>query len=126
MEKILLNKERWLTEMPELIYKLKKEYGFYYSGWYSNIRRNIFEVINDKKNLKNRHRIVLYHHKGMFYLVVYRKKDTIIYETGEYYHDTKWNRVKYFTNKFEKFYAKAVKELENDLFKSCSSQWGNI
>lgn len=117
-----LTKEEWLTEIPELIYKLRKEYGFYYSGWSCNIRRSIFEVIKDKKNLKNRHRIVLYQNNQNFYLVIYRKNDTVIYETGEYHYDTKWNRISYFTKKFKKYYDKATEELENDMFKSCSGK----
>ena len=36
-----LNKEEWLSEMPELIYNLKLNYNFYFSGFYTNIKKDI-------------------------------------------------------------------------------------
>ena len=114
-----LTKEQWLEEIPELIYKLKKDYGFYYSGFPVRITKDILEII---KNPKNKHKIVLYNKDQKFFVVVYRKNDSVIYYTTEYIKDQKWNRISYFTKKFKKFYDKAERELENDLFKSCSSQ----
>lgn len=106
-------KDEWLTEIPKLIYKLKKDYGFYYSGFKINIRKDILDVINPKKH---KHKIVLYNKEGKFFLVVYRKNDTVIYYTNEYKQDTKYNRIKYFLNKFSDAYKKAEKELEDELF----------
>ena len=113
-----LTKEEWLTEMPDLIYKLKKDYGFYYSGFPVRISKDILEII---KNPKNKHKVVLYNKDQKFFLVVYRKNDCVIYYTTEYMEDEKWNRISYFTKKFKKFYTKAEKELENDLFKGYQS-----
>lgn len=110
-----LSKEEWLSEMPELIYKLKKDYGFYYSGFICRIQRDILEVINDKKN-KHKHKIVLYNKDKKFFLVVYRKNDSCTYYTNEYMSDNSYNRIRYFENKFRKAYTKAQKELENELF----------
>ena len=36
-----LNKEEWLSEMPELIHNLKLNYNFYFSGFYTNIKKDI-------------------------------------------------------------------------------------
>ena len=112
-----LTKEEWLTDIPCLIYKLKKEYGFYYSGGAYRITRDILEVI---KNPKNKHKITLYRNDRRFFLVVYRKNDTIIYFTNEYRNDKNWNRIRYFEKKFERAYARAERDLENDLFKEHS------
>lgn len=113
-----LTKEQWLSEIPDMIYKLKKDYGFYYSGFPVRITKDILDVINTKKH---KHKIVLYGKDQKYFLVVYRKNDTVIYYTTEYIKDSRYNRISYFTKKFKKFYNKAEKELENDLFKSYSS-----
>ena len=39
-----LNKEQWLNEMPELIYNLKLNYNFYFSGFYTKIKKDILEI----------------------------------------------------------------------------------
>lgn len=114
-----LKKEEWLSEMPELIYKLKKSYGFYYSGFLIRITRDILDVI---KTSKHKHKIVLYRNGQRFFLVVYRKADAVIYYTNEYKNDKGWNRIRYFENKFNRAYKKAETELENDMFKNCSSE----
>ena len=106
-------KDEWLVEIPKLIYKLKKDYGFYYSGFSTRITKDILEVINPKKH---RHKIVLYNKAGKFFLVVYRKNDTVIYYTNEYINDIKYSRIRYFINKFSDAYKRAEKELENELF----------
>jgi hypothetical protein len=107
-------KEEWLTEIPKLIYKLKKNYGFYYNcRSYSRISRDILDVINPKKH---KHKIVLYNKDNKFFVVVYRKNDTVIYYTNEYKRDTRYGRIRYFVNKFEKAYKKAEKELEDEIF----------
>lgn len=108
-----LNKEEWLNDMPKLIYKLKKEYGFYYSGFRCRIAKDILEVI---KNKKHKHKIVLYQRGQRFFIVVYRKNDTVIYFTNEYVDDKNWNRIRYFEKKFSRAYSKAERELENEMF----------
>ena len=107
------NKDEWLTEIPKLIYKLKKEYSFYYSGFNTRITKDILDVINPKKH---KHKIVLYNKENKFFLVVYRKNDTIIYYTNEYRQDKTFNRIRYFVKKFSAAYKKAEKELEDELF----------
>jgi hypothetical protein len=114
-----LTKEEWLQDIPELIYNLKKNYGFYYNGFQIRITKDILEVINPKKH---KHKIVLYRRGQRFFLVVYRKNDTIIYFTNEYVNDKNWNRIRYFEKKFNRAYCRAERELENDLFKGDSSK----
>lgn len=114
-----VSKEVWLKEMPELIYKLKKDYGFYYSGGFCRIQKDILEVIN--KN-KHKHKIVLYRRNQRFFLVVYRKSGPVIYFTNEYVDDKNWNRIKYFEKKFNRAYKRAEKEIEDELFKSYTSE----
>jgi hypothetical protein len=104
-----LNKEQWLNEMPELIYKLKVDYNFYFSGYYATIRKDILEII---KNPKNKHKIAVYNKDNRFWLVVYRKGSPDIYYTAEYKNDTKQSRISYFMRKFRKSYKKAEAEYE--------------
>lgn len=114
-----VSKEVWLKEMPELIYKLKKEYGFYYSGFICKITKDILEVINKSKH---KHKIVLYRRNQRFFLVVYRKAGPVIYFTNEYVDDQNWNRIRYFEKKFSRAYKRAERELEDELFKSYPSE----
>lgn len=113
-----LNKDEWLKDMPELIYNLKKNYGFYYSGFRVRINKDILEAINPKKH---KHKIVLYQRGQRLFLVVYRKSGQDIYFTNEYVDDPKWNRINYFQNKFYRAYKKAERDLENDELKSSTS-----
>lgn len=113
-----LTKEQWLEEIPELIYKLKKDYGFYYSGFPVRITKDILDIINTKKH---KHKIVLYKRDQRYFMVVYRKNDTIIYFTNEYRDDKKNNRIRYFIKKFSRAYKKAEKELEDELYKGISN-----
>lgn len=99
-----LSKEQWLTEMPELIYTLKYKYNFYFSGFYSRIKKDILEVI---KNPKYKHKIVLYNKDNRFFLVVYRKGSPDVYVCTEYKNDINNNRISYFIRKFRKSYKKA-------------------
>ena len=114
-----LTKEQWLKEMPELIYKLKKDYNFYYPGFIVRTTKDILEVINPKKH---KHKIILYRRNQRFFLVVYRKNDTIIYYTNEYKNDTNWNRIRWFEKKFNRAYKKAESEREDELFEIGSSE----
>lgn len=108
-----LNKDEWLTDMPKLVYMLKKQYGFYYSGFRVRIAKDILEVINSKKH---KHKIVLYQRGQRFFLVVYRKNDTVIYFTNEYASDKNWNRIRYFEKKFNRAYKKAERAVEDEMF----------
>ena len=40
--------------MPKLIYDLKLNYNFYFSGFYTKIKRDILDII---KNPKHKHKI---------------------------------------------------------------------
>lgn len=104
---IKLNKDAWLSEMPDLIYLLKRKYNFYYSGLYARISRDILDAINPNKH---KHKIVLYNRGQRFFLVVYKKNDYDIYFTNEYANDTKNNRIQYFVKKFKRAYLKAEEE----------------
>ena len=104
-----LNKEEWLSEMPELIHNLKLNYNFYFSGFYTRIKKDILEIV---KNPKNKHKISIYNKDNRFWLVVYRKGSPDIYYTAEYKKDSTPNRIRYFMRKFRKSYKKA--EVEYD------------
>ena len=108
-----LNKEEWLNEIPELIYNLKLNYNFYFSGFYTKIKKDILEII---KNPKNKHKISIYTKDNRFWLVVYRKGSPDIYYTAEYKKDTNNNRISYFMKKFNKSYEKAEVEYESKFY----------
>ena len=36
----IINKEEWLNDMPKLIYNLKLNYNFYFSGFYTKIKKD--------------------------------------------------------------------------------------
>ena len=111
-----LNKEEWLSEMPELIHNLKLNYNFYFSGFYTRIKKDILEIV---KNPKNKHKISIYTKDNRFFLVVYGKGSTDIYYTAEYKKDTNNSRISYFMKKFRKSYEEAEKEYEENIFKDC-------
>lgn len=111
-----LNKEERLSEMPELIYNLKLNYNFYFSGFYTNIKKDILEIV---KNQKHNHKIAIYNKDNRFWLVVYRKGSPDIYYTAEYKKDTDNSRISYFMRKFKKSYKKAEAEYESRIYSSC-------
>ena len=102
--------------MPKLIYKLKLDYNFYFSGYYSNIKRDILEIV---KNPKNKHKIAIYCKDNRFWLVVYRKGSPDIYYISEYKKDAKTSRISYFMRKFRKSYKKAEAEYEERRHRRC-------
>lgn len=106
-----LNKEEWLSEMPELIHNLKLNYNFYFNGLYTKIKKDILEIV---KNPKNKHKISIYTKDNRFWLVVYKKGSPAIYYTAEYKKDTTLNRIRYFMRKFRKSYEKAEAEYESN------------
>ena len=108
-----LTNEEWFKDMPELIYKLKKNYGFYYSGHYTSITRHIKDVLNPKKH---KHKIILYENNKIFYLVVYRKSGPNVYYT-DIFRDSSWRRIYAFINLFKQEYNRAERDLENDLYR---------
>ena len=113
---ITLSKEEWLSKMPELIHNLKLNYNFYFSGFYTRIKKDILEII---KNPKNKHKISIYNKDNRFWLVVYRKGSPDIYYTAEYKKDTSNSRISYFMKKFRKSYEKAEAEYEENIIKDC-------
>ena len=112
----ILNKEDWLNEMPKLIYNLKLNYNFYFSGFYTKIKKDILEII---KNPKNKHKISIYNKDNRFWLVVYRKGSPDIYYTAEYKKDTSSSRISYFMKKFRKSYEEAEQEYEKTIIEDC-------
>lgn len=112
-----LNKEQWLNEMPKLIYNLKLNYNFYFSGYYTTIRKDILEII---KNPRNKHKIAIYNKDKRFFLVVYRKGSPDIYTCTEYKNDTKQSRISYFMRKFRKSYKKAEAKYEQEQLRNNS------
>ena len=112
----ILNKEDWLNDMPKLIYNLKLNYNFYFSGFYTKIKKDILEII---KNPKNKHKISIYNKDNRFWLVVYKKELPDIYYTAEYKKDTNNSRISYFMKKFRKSYEKAESEYEETIIKDC-------
>ena len=102
--------------MPKLIYNLKLNYNFYFSGFYTRIKKDILEII---KNPKNKHKISIYNKDNRFWLVVYKKESPDIYYTAEYKKDTSNSRISYFMKKFRKSYEKAESEYEENIIKDC-------
>ena len=111
-----LNKEEWLSEMPELIYNLKLNYTFYFNGFYTKIKRDILDII---KNTKHKHKIAIYNKDNRFFLVVYRRGTSDIYYTAEYKKDTSNSRINYFMRKFKKSYEQAEAEYEKNIIEDC-------
>ena len=111
-----LNKEEWLSEIPELIHNLKLNYNFYFSGFDTKIKKDILEIV---KNPKNKHKISIYNKDNRFWLVVYRKGSPDIYYTAEYKKDTSTNRINYFMKKFRKSYEQAEAEYEKTIIEDC-------
>ena len=112
----ILKKEEWISEMPELIYNLKLNYNFYFSGFYTKIKKDILEIV---KNPKHKHKIAVYNKDNRFFLVVYRKGSPDIYYTAEYKKDTNSSRISYFMKKFRKSYEEAEAEYEENIIKDC-------
>lgn len=115
-----LSKEEWLKDVPELIYKLKLKYNFYFSGLYCSISRDILDIV---KNPKNRHKIAIYSKDKRFFLVIYKKNSPDIYYCSEY-KDSKQSTINYFMRKFRKSYKKAEEDYERKLWDN--SITGNI
>lgn len=114
----ILNKDKWLEDMPELVYKLKYNYNFYFNGLCTSIQRDILEIVNEKKD-KHKHKIVFYQKNQRLFIVVYRKGSPDIYICNEY---KDLDRVKYlrslyyFLNKLKRAYKKAEAEYEQKMF----------
>ena len=113
---ITLSKEEWLNEIPKMIYNLKLNYNFYFSGFYTRIKKDILEII---KNPKNKHKISIYNKDNRFWLVVYKKGSPDVYQTAEYKRDTSNSRISYFMKKFRKSYEQAESEYEENIIKDC-------
>ena len=118
--KIYCDRDKWLKEIPDIIYKLKKDYNFImrYGGMFGYTCIHNFESIEDyisKKHSKNIHKMIIYRSDGLrYYLVVYSKKNPTVYICDAYKSgdDNCWIRVKRFIKKFYDAYDKAKKELD--------------
>lgn len=106
-----LTKEEWLNTVPETIYKLKKNYGFYYSCYPCRITKDILEIAS---NSKHKHKVVVYTRGQRYFFVIYRKNDFDIYFTNEYVNDKNYNRQSYFLKKFKRAYKKAEVEYDKE------------
>lgn len=110
-----LTKDKWFSDIPKLIYNLKRNYGFYYSGQHTSITRHITDVLDPKKH---NHKIVLYENNKIFYLVVYRKAGPIVYYTDGFREDSNWRGIYAFKNLFKQEYDRAERELKNELYRN--------
>lgn len=114
---IRISREKWLKEMPQLIKNLKINYGFYFPTYtYGRTQKRIVDLVKEKQ-VKNRHKIILYTNYEDWYLVVYSKKNTTIYWCPDYKGD-RWNNIRYFEKKFSLAYEEAVRCLEEKGLKS--------
>ena len=104
---INLNKDQWLNDMPKLIYNLRLNYGFWFGCFYSNIKKDILEVV---ANPKNKHKICVYNKNKRFFLVIYKKNGPDIFYCSEYRNDTSSSRIRYFMRKFCRAYEKAEED----------------
>lgn len=115
-----LTRKEWLKKIPEIIYKLKKDYNFDYESYYKHY--TLVKIpIQDKMQKdfkKNAHKIVLYKSAGrdnIFYLSVYSKKNPKVYVCDEYTNEgwNTWIAIKRFLKKFDLAYEGAVKYEED-------------
>jgi hypothetical protein len=117
------DREGWLKTVPEVIYKLKREYNFYWPEMYVKTQKDIMEIINPEKH---RHKIMLYNIKQRFFIVIYTKRGPQISYTDEYKNDTRYNRIKYFMNKFKKVYKKAEDDRLYDTIENAERERGSL
>lgn len=110
-EWIITSRKEWLKDMPDLIYKLTDEYGFYYNKSYNRIK-DIDKILD--KNEKIRGRINVYvletETTQIWYLVCYTKNFIKIHKCTEYCVGENWANVKRFITKFTKAYELAKNE----------------
>lgn len=105
-----VNKDTLLKDMPDLLYKLKVDYNFWFSGTLCRPKKKITELV---EKTKNRHRITVYLYEDKsVYFVIFCKNKTDIYYCNDYQGDNNDNRVLYFVRKLKKYYLKASKEYE--------------
>lgn len=105
-----VDKDTLLKEMPELLYKLKVEYNFWWGMTLCRPKKKITELV---EKTKNRHRVTVYLYEDKsLYFVIYCNKKTDIYYCNDYKDDKNDNRVLYFIRKLKKYYLEASKEYE--------------
>lgn len=109
------DKTKWREDMCDLVFRLKKNYNFYFSGTFSTIHRSLGEVI-DTHGKKNAHKMILYFNdnSGEVSLVIYSRKNTTAYVLKDVYIS---QRTMYgLRAKLLKSYQEAVNEqLQSDL-----------
>jgi hypothetical protein len=108
-----LTKDEWLKVIPLQIHKLCLEYGFFYSKNIVRFDGNIVDLI-DRRYYNNRHKMLCYrdYDERQLYFVTYCKNYINVYYCNDYYGEP-FSKVKYFVNKFWKYYleAKHMKEM---------------
>lgn len=119
---IEIKKDQWLKEVPQLIYNLKVNYNFYFSGFYTHINRDILEIV---KNPKNKHKISIYNRNNRFFLVIYKKAGPDIYYCNDY-KEAKQSTINYFMRKFRKSYNKAEADYEEQIYSDWMANSGRI
>ena len=114
-----ISRKDWLKKLPDLIYKLSNEYGFYYNKMYNKVNDvNTIIAKNDKKGIKSR--INVYYEatntNAYWYLVVYTKKHITTYKCLEYKVNENYANIKRFIKKFSDAYIKGKEErFERDI-----------
>lgn len=80
------DKTKWRKDMCDLVYRLKKNYNFYFSGTFITIRRSLGELI-DARGKKNTHKMIMYFNdnSGEVSLVIYSRKNTTAYVLKDVY-----------------------------------------
>lgn len=103
----------WLKNMPELIYKLANEYGFYYNKLYNKVNDiNTIIAKNDKKGIRSRINVCYEcnNTNAYWYLVVYTKKRISVYKCLEYKLNENYANIKRFIKKFSDAYEKGKED----------------
>ena len=105
----------WLKNLPDVIYKLSNEYGFYYNGIYNHIK-SIDDTLAKNETKGTRSRINLYvadtkeNLPAMWYLVIYTKRYIKVYKCNEYKRNENYANIKRFVKKFTNAYKKGKEE----------------
>lgn len=107
-----LTKKEWLTYIPNTIHKLKMDYNFFYSKSLITFKGEIVDLIDRRYN-SNKHKMLCYRgdNERQVYFITYCKNYVSVYYCNEYYGEP-FSKVRYFVNKFWKYYldAKSIRE----------------
>lgn len=122
--KLYTNRKDWTKEIPELVYKLKHDYNFYYNDLCILIDKPLIDIIN-KNGHKHHHKILLYFNleEDTYYLTIYKKYSIDTYVLKHYsaakHYLSRYRTAQTWIHKIKELYDKAAQEKEDELI--CST-----